>query len=184
MSKRIVPWKTLSSDIILDHARLKVTEDTAELPNGKTKIYVRHAPAESHSVAVIAVNNQGKVLIQKEYSYPPDKVMWQLPGGSMNTGETPVAAALRELAEESGYSAKKAKVIGMFYVHNRLSDQKQFVVLCTDLFEYKLAEDPDEFISTHWMSKSQLINKIRSNEFENINLLAGLNFWLNMEGRQ
>lgn len=182
MSKKIVPWKTLSSDVILNHARLKITEDTAKLPNGKTTRYVRHTPATSHSVAAIAIRDDGKVLIQQEYSYPPDKVMWQLPGGSMEAGETPEAAAVRELAEESGYSAKQTKVIGSFYVHNRLSDQRQFIVLCTELFAYKLPENPDEFITTHWMSKRMIINKIRNNDFDNINLLAGLNFWLNKKG--
>ena len=181
MSKKIVPWKTLSSEVILDHERLRVTEDTAELPNGKTTRYVRHAPAELHSVAAIAVNDDGKVLIQKEYSYPPDKVMWQLPGGSMEAGETPEEAAVRELAEESGYGAGKTRIIGSFYVHNRLSDQRQFVVLCTELFRHKLSEDADEFITTHWMSKTRIIKEIRSNGFDNINLLAGLNFWLNMK---
>lgn len=184
MSKKIVPWKTLSSDVILNHPRLKITEDTAELPNGRTTRYVRHAAAETHSVAAIAVNSDGMVLIQQEYSYPPDKVMWQLPGGSMEPGESPEAAALRELAEESGYSAKKTKVIGSFYVHNRLSDQRQFIVLCTELFEHKLPENADEFISTHWMSRSKVIDKIRNNGFDNINLLAGLNFWLNMKGNK
>lgn len=184
MSKKIVPWKTLSSDVILDHARLRITEDTALLPNGQKTSYVRHAPAASHSVAVIAVRDDDKVLIQREYSYPPDKIMWQLPGGSMEAGESAEVAALRELAEESGYSARRTKVIGSFYVHNRLSDQRQFIVLCTELFAYKLPENPDEFIATHWMNKEMIINKIRNNNFDNINLLAGLNFWLNIKGAQ
>lgn len=173
------PWKTKSQKTVLDHVRLKVLEDIVELPNGKTTTYVRHAPSDVDSVAVIAINSKNQILLQREYSYPPNKVMWQLPGGSMNSGESIVTAALRELAEESNYSAKQTKLLGSFYVHNRLSDKQQHLVLCTDVFEYSLPEDHDEFIESHWLSKRKVIALLKQGEFDNINLLAGLTLWLN-----
>ncbi len=177
MKSKPKPWKKLSSRLILDHKRLKVREDRVELPNGKKSTYVHHASARHHSVAIIAVNKDNQVLIQKEYSYPPDKVMWQLPGGSMKPNETPERAAMRELAEESGYSSEQTTTIGSFFVHNRLSNQKQFVVLCEQLFEQKLVHDEDEFIENNWMTVKKLKNMITSDQFDNINLLAALNIW-------
>lgn len=148
-----------------------------ELADGHTTTYVRFAPTATHSVAAIVINAKAEVLIQREYSYPPNKVMWQLPGGSMLPGESPEAAALREVAEESGYSARSTLVLGSFYTNNRLSDKKQYVVLCRDLFKYQLPKDDDEFIETHWMTKKKLVTMVTNREFDNINLLAALNLW-------
>jgi ADP-ribose pyrophosphatase len=110
--------------------------------------------------------------------------MWQLPGGSIKKGESFEAAARRELAEESGFSARKLKVIGSFYLQNRFSDKRQYVVTCTSLFEHKLTADEDEFIDTTWLSKPRLIDMIKKGEFDNINLLAALNLWFNHSGEQ
>jgi 8-oxo-dGTP pyrophosphatase MutT (NUDIX family) len=179
MSKRIKKWETISSRVILKHKFLKVTEDEVLLPDGKTSTYVRLAPSETHSVLVIAINSKNQILIQREYSYPPDKIMWQFPGGSMHKGESIKSAAQRELAEESGYGARKLNVIGSYYVHNRSSDEKQYVVLCKDLYRHKLAQDEDEFIESIWMSKKELSSLIAEGKIDNINLLAGLSLWLN-----
>jgi len=172
-------WKTVSSKTILDHDRLQVTEDIVLLPTGIESTYVRHAKTLNDSVAIIAINKQDQILLQREYSYPPNKIMWQLPGGAMEAGEEIKTAANRELAEESGYSANHMKVIGSFYIHNRLSDKKQHVVLGSDLTEHALAADHDEFIESHWIDISELKHMIGSGDFDNINLLAGLNLWFN-----
>ena len=179
MPKRIKKWKTISSKIILDHKFLKVTEDEVLLPDGKTSTYVRLAPSDTHSVLIIAINSKNQILIQREYSYPPNKIMWQFPGGSMHKGETIKAAARRELAEESGYGARKLNVIGSFFVHNRRSDQKQYVVVCSDLYRHKLPQDEDEFIESVWMNEKELSSLIAEGKIDNINLLASLSLWLN-----
>lgn len=102
----------------------------------------------------------------------------------MEPGEEIAQAAVRELAEESGYSAKKTAVLGSFYVHNRLSDKQQYIVLCTDLFKHKLPADPDEFIQTSWMSRKKLKQMIADGLFDNINLLAALNVWFHSKAEE
>ncbi len=170
-------WQTITSKLILNNKQLQVTEDKVLLPSGTESTYVRHGKSLHDSVAIIAVNASGQVLLQREYSYPPNKVMWQLPGGSMLKGENIETAANRELAEESGYSAKTITNIGYFYVHNRLSDKKQHILLATDLTEHTLEADYDEFIESYWIDKSEIKHMISSGEFDNINLLAALNIW-------
>ena len=112
---------------------MHIVEDTVELPNGQRTQYVREAPHTSCSVAIIAINSQNEILVQREYSYPPDEIMYQLPGGGAGNEEDVIAAANRELSEESGYTARDSRVLGAFYVNNRRSDRMQFVVLCRDL---------------------------------------------------
>lgn len=172
------PWKTLKSTDILVHPRLHIIEDIVELPDGKTTSYVKHAPASAHSVAVIAVNDKQEILLQKEYSYPPNIVMWQLPGGKCNEGEDILVAANRELSEESDFLAKDSRVIGEFYVNNRRSDEKQYVVLCRNLVPQPGTRDAEEFIETHWVPIAKLKSMIKAGEFSNVNLLAALSMWL------
>jgi 8-oxo-dGTP pyrophosphatase MutT (NUDIX family) len=126
-------WKKLGSTEVLNHPRIQIVEDTVELPDGKITTYIRHAPIKVHSVASIAINDKQEMLIQKEYSYPPNQIMWQLPGGGTREGEDIITAANRELSEESGYIGTTCKEIGSFYIDNRRSDMKQYVVLCTNL---------------------------------------------------
>ena len=184
MTKRIKPWRLLRSTPILDHAQLQVNEDEIELPDGQKTTYVRHAPTDVHAVIMIAINKKDQILVQKEYSHPPEQIMWQLPGGSLHVNEKIEAGAIRELAEESGYSAKNTTVVGSYFVHNRLSDKKQYVVLCTGLFKHKLNEDSDEFIETFWLSEQKLRENIANGTYENINLLAALNIWFNSRIRE
>jgi ADP-ribose pyrophosphatase len=183
-SKKALPWKTLTSKVIFTHPAITLTQDSVKLPNGTKSTYIRQAPAEHHSVIMVAQNIKGEILVQREYSYPPNKVMWQLPGGSMKPGEDIETAALRELAEESGFSAHKTQIIGSYYTQNRLSDQKQYVVLCTQLYEHQLAEDHDEFIETYWFTKQKLTKMISNGDIDNINLLAALNIWLYMRSNE
>jgi len=174
---KAVPWKKISSTGVFKHPRLNLVEDTVELPDGKKTTYLRHAPTEAFSVCAIAVNDRQEMLLQKEYSYPPNEVMWQLPGGGGNAGEDIIQAANRELSEESGVMGKQCTLLGSYYLDNRRSDIKQYVVLCTDLEEKIAQRDEEEFIETHWIPLSELSSYISSGEFNNAPLLAALNVY-------
>lgn len=177
MKGTIIRWKTLSSETILSHSSLNIIEDMVVLPNGRATNYLKTAPAQCHAVAVIAVNEKGEILLQQQYNYPSDAILWELPGGSMRVGEAISQAAKRELAEETGYSARKTEIIGWFYTNNRLSDKKQYVVFCEELYEKSLPPDEDEFIVPRWFTEKEIKRMIGRGEFHNINLLAGLTMW-------
>jgi len=96
----IKKWKTLDTKQLLKHPRITIHEDDVELPNGNKTTYVHFG--EAHDAAmVIAIDSDGKILLEKEYSYPPDEILLQLPGGGIHKNETPAQAAGRELAEEA-----------------------------------------------------------------------------------
>lgn len=171
------PWKRLSSRRLFNHKLIKINEDVVMLPNGKLSRQILEAPSKLGSVIMIVVNEKGKVLVQREYSYPPNTVMWQLPGGRMKKNETIKQAALRELSEETGLSAKKVSILAYYYGNNRRSNRKQHVLLCEELFESNLTADDDEFIEIYWISAHRLHDMVKAGEFNNINLLAALNIW-------
>lgn len=170
----ISKWKFIGRKVLLDHPRMKIVEDTVRLPNDKQIEYVREVPSTSRSIATLAINEKGEILLQREYSYPPDEIMYQLPGGAANESEDIIEAANRELSEESGYVGKNCEVIGSFYLNNRRSDRKQFVVLCKDLVAQKRPEDDEEFIESIWMPIEDINQLIKDGKITNVGLLAAL----------
>lgn len=179
----IKKWQYVSRKILFQHPRLTLLEDTVRLPNGKTTQYFLAAPPTHDSVSVIALGNDRKILVQKQYNYPIDETLWELPGGRMEGDETPAQAAVRELAEEAGFTASDVNVIGSFYTQNRFKDAKQHVVLCQKLRPYSLPPDDSEFIETDWLSYSQIKKMVSANEIKNINMLASLMVWHNYDKR-
>lgn len=170
-------WKTISSLEVLRHSRMHLVEDTVQLPDGKTSQYLRHAPVKAHSIAIVAINDNQEILLQKEYSYPPDQILWQLPGGAMIEGEDVIKAANRELSEESGFIGGNCRQIGFYYVDSRRSDAKQYVVLCTNLKPKAGKRDAEEFIETYWLSISKVKTMIAAGEITHALLLAALNLY-------
>lgn len=174
----IKKWKTLKRQVILDHPRIQLVEDTVKLPDGQEMVYLRRPPIDRHSVAILALNKAGKILLQREYRYPLNEVVWQLPGGKMDVGEDVAEAAIRELSEESGLTAKSCKTIGWFYTQNHMSDQKQYVVVCKELIKRDLPADQGEFIENHWITQKKLKDMIKNGEINNLVLLGALQLWL------
>lgn len=170
-------WKFISRKPLLDHPRMTIVEDTVELPDGRQVTYLRQAPDSNYGVGILAFNDKGELLLQREYSYPPDEVMYQNPGGGAQAGEEIIEAANRELSEESGYTASDCRVLGYFYVNNRRSNRKQYVVLCRKLQQHKLPQDAEEFIENEWVTLDRLNELIRSGKITNMNLLAALQLY-------
>jgi ADP-ribose pyrophosphatase len=73
-------WKTVSSEQVFSHPRHNVFIDKVMLPNGQETEYI-HFGKLTDAAMVIARNSEGKILIQKEYSYPVDEILYQFPGG-------------------------------------------------------------------------------------------------------
>jgi ADP-ribose pyrophosphatase len=169
------PWKQLSSTLLLKHERMDIVEDEVELPNGKTSRYI-YQKGTKDAVTVIATKG-GDILIQQEYSYPPNLVMYQFPGGAIEAGEEPEEAAIRELKEESGY-AGTPHYLGYYFPRNRLSSSKMHVVYVTDTQPTKKeGGDAEEFISSEWVSIPGLRKMIADGEVVNFSILAGMSLY-------
>lgn len=168
----IQKWRKISSRHILDHPRMQLVEDEVELPSGKKIQYLRQEYS-GRGGGIVICRKGDKILVQREYSYPVDEILWQFPGGKIEADETPEQAATRELAEESGIKAENAKCIGWFYPDNRRTNARLFVVECdyvTD--DEKARPDDTEFIESEWIENGQISQMIRRGEVRNYAMLA------------
>ncbi|MBF1024997.1 MAG: NUDIX hydrolase [Candidatus Nanogingivalaceae bacterium] len=166
-------WHRLSSQIVFSHPRMTLAEDEVKLPDGKTALYLRQVYQGKGGV-IIVCQKDDKVLVQQEYSYPVDDILYQFPGGKIEEGETPEQAARRELAEESNVSATTFQRIGWFYADNRRTNAKLHVVYARGAFRNDYSHQPDEteFISTGWLEINKLENMIAAGQITNYAILA------------
>jgi ADP-ribose pyrophosphatase len=171
----IKKWKKLSSKQVFSHPRHDVFIDVVELPNGEKTEYL-HFGSGKDAAMVIGLRTDGKFLLQKEYSYPPDEVLFQFPGGLIETGETPEDGALREFEEEAKFTGTLSS-LGFMYIQNRRSSNKMYFFLATDLKPAKQTADPEEFFEDFWLTEAEIDELIRTNEIKNYTALAGWAFY-------
>lgn len=168
-------WKQISKTLLLKHPRMSVYEDEVELPGGHRTSYI-HIEHAADSSAVIARNKDGKILVQREYSYPPNEWLYQFPGGKIEHNETPKQAAHRELAEEAGLQGKLTK-LGWYYLDNRRQSNKQYVYLAQELSDATAEADAEEDIESYWFSEAEINQMISLGTFVNSTALAAWAFY-------
>ncbi len=163
-------WKKLKTTTLLSHPRLMVYEDDVLLPNNHKTKYL-YFTNQYGAACVIAKNSEGKILLQKEYSYPPDAWLYHFPGGAIDANEDHESAAKRELSEEAGLSGNLS-YLGWFYINNRRSDMKFHIYIATNLVEKKGTQDPEEVIEQYWLSEEEISLLIANGEVTNSSFLA------------
>lgn len=154
----------------MQHSRINIVEDDVQLPSGKVIQYLRHENTKNAACVVCFKN--GKLLIQKEYSYPTNKVLYQFPGGAIEKDESPEQAARRELHEESNLIADDLTSLGYFYTDHRRSDAKMHVFLTYNPQENKGQSDEEEVIITEWINIPEFQAMISSGKIYNAMTLA------------
>lgn len=163
-------WKKLSSKILFEHPRITLVEDYVELPTGDRVKYLKYKG--NGGAATIIARKGNKILLGKEYSYPPNKELLQFPGGSIDINKDLSEEANRELAEESGYRGKSCKLIGKYLMDNRRSDDYMYVFIAEELEEYSKEGDVEEDIENVWLTEKEIDDLINSGEIENSHVLA------------
>jgi ADP-ribose pyrophosphatase len=107
-------WKTQSSREVYENPWIRVREDVAELPNGRTTLY--GVVTIGTAVGVLPFVDADHVMLVRQYRYVFDEAdRWEIPTGGMKPGESPEAAAQRELQEEIGHSADRLEWVSTFY---------------------------------------------------------------------
>src|ERR1700683_404999 len=114
------------------------------------------------SAVVMPVDAKKRVLLVRQYRLPVLKYLWELPAGRVDPGETPLQAAKRELAEETGYRAKKFQKLAVFYPSPGFLAEKMTIYLATGLTEGKKTPMEDERIQMRWFTAKEIDGLIRS----------------------
>jgi ADP-ribose pyrophosphatase len=172
-------WRTLSQKQLLAHPRLNVYEDKVLLPGGEETTYI-HFGHHHDAAMVIAQRHDGKILIQKEYSYPMNEWLFQFPGGAIEKGETREQGALREMAEEASITGA-LKELGWFYLDNRRRQDKMYVFFATDLNPAEAKKDLEEEFETFWFTPDEINKLIQRGSITNYSALAAWSLYRSID---
>jgi 8-oxo-dGTP pyrophosphatase MutT (NUDIX family) len=164
-------WQRIASRVIFQHPRITLIEDTLLLPTGQQADWLRLG-GTNDSVGLLCMDNQGRILVARQYNPVPRRVVHEFPGGGVEAGEGLLEAARRELMEEVGLYPRRLEPLGSFLVDHRRSAGKQHVFLATAFEERRLAPDLGEIVEFEWLSIDVVEEAIRSGAIENMFLLA------------
>lgn len=171
------PWRRLDSRTIFENHWLRLQIDRVALPDGQPYDYTL-IHRFTDGVAALVIDGD-QVLLEREYRYPVDQVIWQLPGGLVDRDEDPLEAMQRELAEETGYVAESWEYLGSFWDNPALSAMKIHLYLAQKVHNSAaIQRDRAEFLEIQWRSWDWVKQAVRSGEIRERVLLSALGILL------
>ena len=124
--------------------------------------------------AIVPLSHKNTVILIKQYRHAIGEYIWEIPAGTLDPEESPMACAKRELTEETGFSANQWRKLGEITPVPGYSDERIHIFLATDLTPAKQNLDKDEVLNVHEIGFDQGIKMIYKGEIQDSKTIAGL----------
>ena len=148
------------------------SRDTVELPDGAQS--TREVVDHPGGVCVLALDDEGRVLLVRQFRYPYEKVLTEIPAGKLEYGEDPEKAALRELREETGAVPGKFRSLGELYPSPGYCGEIIRLYLAQELTFGETALDEDEFLDVERMPFGELTELVLQGEIRDAKTIAAV----------
>ncbi len=158
------PWKTLASRPVYENRWIRVREDVAEMPDGRTTVYgvVQCAGC----VGVLPFVDPQHVLLVGQYRYVAQDFYWEMPTGAQHAGETLEEAAQRELAEEAAHEAGRLSKLCDFHTSKSILHEVAHLYLAEDLRPAPRPADRTEFIERRVFPFGEVLAMVERGEIK------------------
>ena len=170
----------VSGELVYDGALLKVRRDLVRLPDGHQGVreYIRHPGA----VAIVALFDDGSVLLERQFRYPHRREFIEVPAGKLDPGEPHADTARRELAEETGYVAEEWVRLGVIHTAIAYTDEAIHLYLARKLTKTERKLDQGEFLECFSVPFAEALEMIRDGRITDCKSVSAL-LWLDRWGR-
>lgn len=163
--------KITSSKEVYRCGIFRVTEDEANDPSG---FHIKRSIIRHPGSAVVApVDDQGRMLLVRQFRLPAGRYLWEIPAGKVDDGETVFQAAQRELSEETGLTAKSWKELVSFYPSPGYVEEKMTIFLATGLTQGQAHNMDDERIDCRWFTREEIGDAIGTGEIQDAKTIIG-----------
>ena len=155
--------KTLKENMVFDGHVIKVFNNEVKCPSGNnsTREIIKH----NGGVCILAVIDN-KVIMEKQYRYAYDEVLYELPAGKLEKNENPYDAAKREFEEETGYKADELIDYGVMYPTCGYSNEIIYLYVAKGIQKSQRNLDEDEVIEIEYMELEKVTEMILNNQIK------------------
>jgi ADP-ribose pyrophosphatase len=162
----------VESECVFEGKLLHVRSDTVRLPDGAlaTREYIVHPGA----VLVVPILADGRLVIERQFRYPLNRVFIEFPAGKRDPGEDPRATAERELIEEAGYTATDWTHLGTVYTVVSYSTEAIDLFVAEGLTQIGAKLDHGEFLEIGVMAMDELLALLDRGEITDVKTVAAL----------
>lgn len=169
--------EVLSSEVVFEGPLFRVTRDRIVEP-GHTHERGRDVVRHNGSVVILAIDSSKSkkdpwVVIERQYRHAAGRYLWELPAGKLEPGEEPMTGAQRELEEETGYRAKKWKLLIDYWPSPGFLGESMQVFVAEGLIAGEAHPEEDEKIEFRLVKLSDLLKKIAKGEIQDGKTLVG-----------
>jgi 8-oxo-dGTP pyrophosphatase MutT (NUDIX family) len=171
------PWHRRSREVSYANPWIEVYHDEVDRPDGSAGIYgvVHFANA---AVGVVAVDDDGRLLLVGQHRYPLDEYSWEIPEGGVAPDEPLEAGARRELREETGYEAARWRRLCRLSLSNSVTDERGALFLAEGLRAAGPAEpDPTEDLELRWATLDEVLAGIAGGTIHDLLTIAGVGLY-------
>jgi ADP-ribose pyrophosphatase len=169
-------WRKLRSESVLRTPYYGVSLDRLRHPHGhEVDYYVIEHPRQA--TGVIAVDEAGRVLMVQQWRHPVQRLLWSLPAGGMEEGETPESAIRRELREETGYAADQLEPLYAYHPNPATANEMFHLFVAKGVREIS-QRLPGEIHDVRWFERREIEAMLDRGEVMDGLTLVGLLVWL------
>lgn len=168
--------KKLSGKLIFDGKVVKVELDEVLCPNGNKSFreIIRH----NGGAAILCVTPDDKIILERQFRYAYDEVIYEIPAGKLELNEDPYDAAIRELEEETGNKASKLIHLTDIYPTCGYSSEIIHLYLATDVKHTETHFDDDEVIETYLIPIDEVKEMILDGRIKDAKTIVAFTYYL------